>query len=113
MLALLLSMMTLRARLRSSRAPEQAPCRPGFAGPTNLVRGFGNFSFLEQHGVAPGFDLRPLYETASHAPRAHLVYAEHHAFDRAQALNFAGLPTVSLEMMRAGANHDVFLHSVL
>jgi pimeloyl-ACP methyl ester carboxylesterase len=83
-----------------------------FAGPTNLVRGFGDFTVLQQRDVEPGLDLRPLYENARYAPRVHLVYGEHHAFDRAQATNFLGLPTVTLEMIPGWRGHDVFLQTV-
>lgn len=91
----------------------QAEAALSFSGPTNLVRGFGNFTVLEQRGVEPGLDLRPLYENARHPPRVHLVYGEHHGFDRAQATNFLGLPTVTLEMVPDWRSHDVFLHTVL
>jgi pimeloyl-ACP methyl ester carboxylesterase len=81
-----------------------------FAGPTSLVPGVDNILLREQRGVVPGLNLRPLYQRASCAPRTHLVYSEHHAFDRAQASNFAGLPTVSLEMAHGASGHDVLLH---
>lgn len=83
-----------------------------FAGPTTLDPGFKDFSLLAQRRVAPGLDLRPLYHTASHAPRAHIVFGELHAFDRAHAINFAGLPTVSLEMAPGCKSHEVFLYAL-
>jgi pimeloyl-ACP methyl ester carboxylesterase len=84
-----------------------------FGAPTNLVPDFGNIRLREKRGVAPGLDLRPLYQRASRAPRTHLVYAEHHASDRTQASNFAGLPTVSLEGVHGASGHDVFLRVLL
>jgi len=84
-----------------------------FASPTNLEPGFGNFLLRDQRGVAPGLNLRPLYQKAERAPRTHLVFSEHHAYDRAQAANFAGLPSVSLEMARGEQGHDVFLNALL
>lgn len=81
-----------------------------FAAPTNLLPNFGNF--IDKLNAEPGIDLRPLYESRDYTPRVHLVYGEHHAFDRAQALNFRGLPTISLEMIPGWGSHDVFLQSV-
>jgi hypothetical protein len=81
-----------------------------FAGPTNLAPDFLDARWREQGRVSPGLNLRPLYEAANDPPRAHLVYAEHHASDRAQAGNFSGLPTVSVETVPGAADHDVFLH---
>jgi hypothetical protein len=81
-----------------------------FAGPTNLAPDFLDTRWRQQGHVSPGLNLRPLYEAANDPPRAHLVYAEHHASDRAQAGNFAGLPTVSVETVPDAADHDVFLH---
>ena len=90
----------------------QAEAVLAFAGPTNLVPGFGKFAYLERNNVEPGLDLRPLYQQARYAPRVHIVYGEHHAFDRVQAANFLGLPTVTLEMARGWSSHAVFLHTV-
>jgi pimeloyl-ACP methyl ester carboxylesterase len=85
---------------------EAALC---FAGPTNLSPDFGNSKVLKQLGAPPGLDLRPLYQGASKAPRTHLLYSEYHDVDRTQALNFAGLPTVSLEKMLGASTHNVLL----
>jgi hypothetical protein len=79
-----------------------------FAGPTNLVPPLETHP-LPRRRVPQGLNLRPLYQHANCAPRAHLVYSEHNAFDRAQASNFAGLPTVSLEMVPGATEHNVFL----
>jgi hypothetical protein len=79
-----------------------------FDGPTNLVRGFGNFTILDRKAVEPGLDLRPLYQNAGYAPRAHLVYGGDNAFDCAQAINFLGLPTVTLEMAPGWRTQDFF-----
>jgi hypothetical protein len=81
-----------------------------FGAPTNLTPGFGNTPLRDQRGVATGLDLRPLYERAGTAPRTRLVYSEFQPYDRAQAENFAGLPTVSLQMVPGVRGHDVFLH---
>jgi pimeloyl-ACP methyl ester carboxylesterase len=80
-----------------------------FAGPTSLNAEFN----LARRTRALGLDLLPLYKKANYAPRAHLVYGEHHAFDRIHAERFADLPTVSLEMARGWSGHNVFLHAVL
>jgi len=83
-----------------------------FAGPTNLTPSFVGSSMLERMRVAPGIDLRPLYEDASCAPRAHLVYPEHEPDDRAQAENFSGLPNVTLEMALDASDHFSCLHAI-
>jgi hypothetical protein len=88
----------------------QAEAALAFAAPTNLLPNFGNF--IDKQNSEPGIDLRPLYESARYTPRVHLVYGEYHAFDRAQAINFLGLPTVTLEMAPGWRNHDVFLHTI-
>src|SRR5262249_23471066 len=79
-----------------------------FAGATNLTLNFARP--LGQRGIAPGVDLRPLYQDASDPPRAHLVYAEHQLIDRTQAEHFRGLPTVTLEMALGATNHFSCLH---
>jgi hypothetical protein len=81
-----------------------------FAGPTNLAPDFLDARWRQQGHVSPGLNLRPLYEAVNDPPRTHLVYAEHHVSDRAQAGNFSGLPTVSIETVPGAADHDVFLH---
>jgi hypothetical protein len=81
-----------------------------FAAPTNLLPQFGNF--IDKQSSEPGIDLRPLYQAKTHPPRVHLVYGELHPFDRAQALNFRGLPAVTLEMASKWNHHDVFLHAI-
>jgi pimeloyl-ACP methyl ester carboxylesterase len=81
-----------------------------FAAPTNLLPSFGNF--VDKLNAEPGIDLRPLYESKPRTPRVHLVYGEHHAFDRAQAVNFRGLPSVTLEMFHRWSGHDVFLQTI-
>jgi hypothetical protein len=83
-----------------------------FAGITSLAPDFGNHERREELGIAPGIDLRPLYANAGKAPRTHLVYAEHFVSDRVQAENFAGLPTVSLEMQRDAHGHDAFVQAM-
>ena len=93
-----------------------------FGSPTSLDPNFGNSfpgrqlgksEIFSKVGIAAGMNLRPLYQNAISAPKAHLVYGELHASDRAQAENFAGLPTVSLEMVRGWDEHAVFLHTLL
>jgi hypothetical protein len=89
----------------------QAEAVLSFAGPTNLHPSFDE-SMLRQLEMSPGINLRPLYERAVYTPRVHLVYSEHHTADRDHALNLAGLRNVTLEMVRGGTSHDVFLHTL-
>jgi len=88
----------------------EAEAALAFAAPTNLLPHFGNF--IDKQNAEPGIDLRPLYENKRYTPRVHLVYGERHPFDRAQAVNFRGLPTVTLEMAPDWNHHDVFLHAI-
>ena len=94
----------------------QAEAVLAFSSPTNLDPNFGTSLVLELLSkgiITAGLDLRPLYENAGYASRAHLVYGELHASDRAQAENFSGLPTVSLDMVRGWESHAVFIHTLL
>jgi pimeloyl-ACP methyl ester carboxylesterase len=88
----------------------EAEAALAFAAPTNLLPNFGNF--IDKQNAESGIDLRPLYQNKSYPPRVHLMYGEHHPFDRAQAINFRGLPTVTLEMAPGWNHHDVFLHAM-
>jgi pimeloyl-ACP methyl ester carboxylesterase len=88
----------------------EAEAALAFSAPTNLLPNFGNF--IDKQNAESGIDLRPLYQSKRSTPRVHLVYGEHHPFDRAQALNFRGLPNVTLEMAPGWNNHDVFLHAI-
>jgi pimeloyl-ACP methyl ester carboxylesterase len=89
----------------------QAEAVLSFAGPTVLHPSYGE-SLLQQRGLAGGLNLRPLYERALSTPRVHLVYSEHHANDRKNALNFHGLRNVTMEMAQGGVSHDAFLHTL-
>jgi pimeloyl-ACP methyl ester carboxylesterase len=91
----------------------QADAILSLASPTNLVPGFAtSLPGAARRRVKPGLDLRPLYQGASRVPRTHLVYSQNNIYDRAQALNFFGLPKVSFEMLPGVTVHNVVLHLI-
>lgn len=83
-----------------------------FAGPTNLSGAFLTPEFRKRFEITEGYDLRPLYEGAQRPPRVHLVYGDACADDKRQALNFAGLPTVTLAAASGWNDHNVFLYTM-
>jgi len=83
-----------------------------FAGPTNLSDSFRGAEFRKRYAGTEGLDLRPLYQSAQRPPRAHLVYGEACAEDKAQAGNFAGLPSVTLAGVSDWNDHNVFLYAL-
>lgn len=89
----------------------QAEAVLGFAAMTILEANEGEQLF-QQRRLAPGIDLRPLYQRAATTPRVHLVYSEHYLKDRIQALNFEGLPNVTIEAARCEVSRQAVLHAL-
>jgi len=74
-----------------------------FGAPTDLS---ASSTVVRQGGVRTGPNLRFLYEAALRSPTVRLVYGADHERDAREAVNFAGLPNVTLEPAPGFAAHN-------